>query len=103
MAGFVVFFIADPAFRADGEGKCQPSPDNCMFVYLTNDPGHDEETLSAQNGQVEYTLQLTGLHVETISQTQVKGDTTPSSKRAAKRSNKARATLLSMSAVLAKR
>jgi hypothetical protein len=99
-----VFFIADPAFRADGEGKCQPSPDNCMFVYLTKDAGHDEETLSAQNGQVEYTLQLTGLHVETVSKAAVTGDTTPSSKRAAKRHAKARrATLLTMPAIIAKR
>jgi hypothetical protein len=100
-----VFFIADPAFRADGEGKCLPSPDSCMFVYLTKDPGHDEETLSAQNGQVEYTLQLTGLHVQTISKDQVVGNTTPdkSGTPAAKRSKKAQATLLSMPAVLAKR
>jgi hypothetical protein len=99
-----VFFIADPAFRADGEGKCQPSPDNCTFVYLTKDAGQDEETLSAQNGQVEYTLQLTGLHVETISKDAVTGDTTPSSKRAAKRHAKARrATLLTLPAIVAKR
>jgi hypothetical protein len=99
-----VFFIADPAFRADGEGKCQPSPDNCMFVYLTKDAGQDEETLSAQNGQVEYTLQLTGLHVETVSKDAVTGDTTPSSKRAAKRHAQARrATLLTIPAIVAKR
>jgi hypothetical protein len=102
-----VFFIADPAFRAEGEGACQPTPENCMFVYLTKDPGHDEETLSAQNGQVEYVLQLTGLHVQTISKSQAVGDATPDKSGnppAAKRSKKTRVTLLSLPSVrLAKR
>jgi hypothetical protein len=91
-----VFFIADPAFRADGEGHCDPDPDHCMFVSLTTDPGEDEETLSAENGEVEYTLELTGLHIETLDQSQAVGDTTPSkSGSSAKRSRKASATLLS--------
>jgi hypothetical protein len=91
------FFIADPAFRADGEGSCDPNPDNCMFLTLKQDEGHNEETLSAQNGQVEYVLKLTGLHIKTLSEDAVKGDATPdkSSKRSAKRHYK---TLLSLSA-----
>lgn len=94
------FFVADPAFRADGEGSCDPSPDNCMFLTLRKDEGHNEETLSAQNGQVEYELKLTGLHVKTLTEDEVKGDTTPdkSSKRSAKRSAKRRKTLLSLPA-----
>jgi hypothetical protein len=100
-----MFFIADPAFRADGEGTCQPSPDNCMFVSLTKDAAHDEETLFAENGQVEYVLQLTGLHVKTLSEAQAVGDATPdtSSPAAKKRSKKRYATLLSMPAVRLKR
>jgi hypothetical protein len=95
------FFIADPAFRAEGEGDCAPDPDNCMFVSLTKDAAHNEETLSAQNGQVEYVLQLTGLHVHTVSKDQVAGDTTPSdpSTPAAKRQSRKRISLLSLPAV----
>ena len=96
-----MFFIADPAFRAEGEGECQPSPDNCMFVTLTKDASHDEETLSAQNGQIEYVLQLTGLHVKTLSEGQAVGNTTPdtSGTPAAKRTAKKRVSLISLPAV----
>jgi hypothetical protein len=96
-----VFFIADPAFRADGEGECVPDADNCMFLYLKKDADKNEETLSAQNGQIEYVLELTGLHVETVDQSKVVGDTTPSAKKA--RPRKLDATLLSLPSVVAKR
>ena len=93
-----VFFIADPAFRADGEGTCEPSPDNCMFLYLSKSEAHDEETLSAQNGQIEYTLKLTDLHVKYLSESEAVGDTTPEKDpgSAAKRRNR---TLLGLPAV----
>jgi hypothetical protein len=90
------FFIADPAFRADGEGSCQPSPDNCMFLSLRKDEDHNEATLSAQNGTIEFELKLTGLHVKRLSQDAVKGDTTPDT--SSKRSTKRRKTLLSLPA-----
>jgi hypothetical protein len=93
------FFIADPAFRADGEGSCDPSPENCMFLTLKKDEDHNEETLSAQNGQVEYVLKLTGLHIKTLSEDAVKGDTTPDKSSKRKRSAKRLyRTLLALSA-----
>jgi hypothetical protein len=108
-----VFFLPDPAFRADGEGDCLPSPDNCRFLYLKKDDAHNEETLSAQNGTIEYTLKLTGLHVKSISQSEAVGQTTPDKgtpKSGAKRLSKAQkakaarkakavATLLSLPAI----
>jgi hypothetical protein len=108
-----VFFLPDPAFRADGEGDCLPSPDNCRFLYLKKDDAHNEETLSAQNGTIEYTLKLTGLHVKSISQSEAVGKTTPDKgtpKSGAKRLSKAQkakaarkakavATLLSLPAI----
>jgi hypothetical protein len=94
-----MFFIADPAFRAEGEGTCSPDPDNCMFVYLKKDEDHNEETLSAQNGQVEYVLELTGLHVKNLSEDQAVGDTSPDKSGSAKRSSRRqRKSLLSMPA-----
>jgi hypothetical protein len=112
-----MFFIADPAFHADGEGTCQPTPANCMFVYLKTDQAKNEETLIAQNGQVEYTLKLTALHIKTLSQPQAVGSTTPdksgsgsgakhmakSSRAAAALNAQVRDTLLSMPALGAKR
>jgi hypothetical protein len=92
-----MFFIADPAFRADGEGECSPSPDNCMFVYLSTDEGHNEETLSAQNGRIEYVLKLEDLHTKGLSEDQALGDTTPDkSGDTAKRSKRQRRSLLSL-------
>ena len=102
-----VFFIADPAFRADGEGDCLPDPDNCMFLYLKKDADKNEETLSAQNGQVEYVLELTDLHIETVDKSKVVGDTTPSDSgsgsTAAKRRKKELASLVELPSLLAKR
>ena len=89
-----MFFIADPAFRVDGEGKCQPTPDNCMFLFLKTDDGHDEAVLSAQNGTVEYDLQLTGLHVKNLDESEAVGDSTPD--KSSKRRAKERVTLMSM-------
>jgi hypothetical protein len=98
-----MFFIADPAFKADGEGKCQPTPQNCMFLYLKADPSHDQETLSAQNGQIEYVLQLKALHIKSLTKAQAVGKTTPdksgkgkAKSKAAKRRAMEHATLLAM-------
>jgi hypothetical protein len=101
-----VFFIADPGFRADGEGHCQPSNADCRFVYLRKDDDHNEETLSAQGGQVQYTLILKDLHVKNLSESDAVGDTTPdkspsgSSKRKGK--GKVLPTLLNIPSLTAK-
>ncbi|MEA2387904.1 MAG: hypothetical protein QOG41_677 [Thermoleophilaceae bacterium] len=91
-----MFFIADPAFRVDGEGTCDPSPDNCMFLSLRKDEAHNEATLSAQNGKVEYDLELTGLHIKDLDQSAAVGDTTPTK---AKTRARRRASLLSLPAL----
>ena len=41
-----MFFVADPAYSADGEGSCQPTPQNCMFIFLKTDGAHNEETVT---------------------------------------------------------
>jgi hypothetical protein len=99
-----VFFIADPGFRADGEGKCQPSNDQCRFVYLKKDADHNEETLSAQGGQVQYTLILTDLHVKNLSESDAVGNTTPdkSPSGGSKRKGKVFPTLLNIPSLTAK-
>jgi hypothetical protein len=90
-----------------------PSADNCRFLYLKQDDDHNEATLSAQNGQIEYSVTLTGLHVKSLSQNDAVGDTTPdkspggSSKRLSKATGKSKrreiATLLSLPALGASR
>jgi hypothetical protein len=76
------FFIADPAYTADGEGTCNDR-EHCEFVTLRLSEGHNEETFT--DGQVAYDLKLTKLRREPISAAEAKGDSvdsTPKSKHA---------------------
>jgi hypothetical protein len=72
-----VFFIVDPAFEADGEGECAPTPEDCRFIYLGVDDSSDEETLSAADGNLEFVLQLDKIHVKNLSEADATGDSTP--------------------------
>ena len=87
-----VFFVVDPAFEADGEGTCNPSPDDCRFIYMGVEDDRDEETLSAAEGAVEYTLQLTKINIRHLSEAEAVGDAQPESNpdtpSAAKRSQR---------------
>ena len=106
-----VFFIIDPAYTAQGEGKCRPRGDDCRFIYLgVNDDG-DEESIFTADGESEYTLKLLKINRETISAARAKGDSTdtkPAAKGAAKRSAQADKSkdvpsLLDLPTLLAKR
>ena len=72
-----VFFIVDPSIKADGEGECNPSPEQCRFVYLGVDDDRNEETLSGAGGAVEYSLTLDKIHVKEVDAADVTGDATP--------------------------
>jgi hypothetical protein len=104
-----VFFVVDPSFEADGEGTCAPSPDDCRFIYLGLEDDRDEETLSAAEGAVEYTLQLTKINIRHLSEAEAVGDATPEASpdtpTAAKRSQRRKRdkTLMTVSLVAARR
>jgi hypothetical protein len=72
-----VFFIVDPSFEADGEGDCAPSEADCRFVYLGVDDDRDEETLSAAEGNLEYTLQLDRINIKHLTESDAVGDAKP--------------------------
>jgi len=72
-----VFFIVDPAFEADGEGDCQPSSDDCRFIFMGVDDDRDEMTLSAADGNLEYVLELDRIHIKNIDESEAQGDATP--------------------------
>jgi hypothetical protein len=74
-----VFFVVDPAFEADGEGKCSPSADDCRFIYLGVEDDRDEETLSAAEGALEYTLQLDRINIKRLSENEAVGNAQPES------------------------
>jgi hypothetical protein len=74
-----VFFVVDPAFEADGEGTCNPSPDDCRFIYMGVDEDHNEETLSAAEGALEYTLVLDRINILRLSENDAVGDAQPTS------------------------
>jgi hypothetical protein len=68
-----VFFIADPAFKAEGEGKCN-SRKHCTFVKLGVSDTRNEESFISQDGSVQYDIKLLRLNRENISSSQAKGD-----------------------------
>jgi hypothetical protein len=77
-----IFFIADPAFTASGEGECNDKQD-CRFVKLSLDGQKDQESFTSLDGTIVYKLKLLKLNREYISQSAAQGDTTapsPSSK-----------------------
>ena len=74
-----VFFIVDPAFEASGEGECRPDEDDCRFIYLGVDDDRDEETLSAAEGALEYTLKLNKINIQDLDQSEAIGDAQPTS------------------------
>jgi hypothetical protein len=61
-----MFYISDPAFEADGEGKCNASGDACRFVTLKLDDSSDEETFTATDGSISYDLKLDKINREEL-------------------------------------
>jgi hypothetical protein len=103
-----VFFVVDPAFEADGEGTCNPSPDDCRFIYMGLEDDRDEETLSAAEGAIEYTLQLTKINIKHLTEAEAVGDAQPEANpdtpSAAKRSQRRKQkNLMTVSVVAARR
>ena len=75
-----LFFIADPAFTASGEGTCNDKKD-CRFIKLTLDTKKNEETFTSLDGSTVYKLKLLKLNREFISNDQAQGDATSSSSK----------------------
>ena len=61
-----MFFISDPAFTAQGEGKCNAPGDACRFVTLKLSDTNDEETFTANDGSVSYDLKLVKINREEL-------------------------------------
>lgn len=77
-----IFFIANPSFTAEGEGKCNDK-DNCRFVKLRLADGANEHSFISEDGSTRYELKLIGLNRENISDAQAKGDADDSKGRPA--------------------
>jgi hypothetical protein len=61
-----LFYIADPGFTAQGEGKCNAKGAACRFVTLKVSDTADEETFSAIDGSISYDVKLTGIKREEL-------------------------------------
>jgi hypothetical protein len=61
-----MFFISDPGFTAQGEGKCNAKGAACRFVTLKLADTSDEETFSSVDGSVSYDLKLLGIKREEL-------------------------------------
>jgi hypothetical protein len=71
-----VFMINSSKYKADGEGKCQPSASSCDVVTLKVDESSNEETLAADDG-TQYTLKLTGIHKVPVGDAQTSTTNSP--------------------------
>ena len=60
-----LFFLNDPGFDAQGEGKCN-AKSACQFVTLSLSETTDEESFSAIDGSVSYDLKLLGIRREEL-------------------------------------
>ena len=70
-----IFFIADPAFTASGEGRCNDRK-TCRFVELGVSDGRNEHSFISEDGSQQYDVKLLGLNRENISSAEAKGDAT---------------------------
>jgi hypothetical protein len=61
-----MFFISDPGFVAEGEGKCNTSGEECRFVTLKLSDSSDEETFTSIDGSVSYNLKLLKINREEL-------------------------------------
>jgi hypothetical protein len=61
-----MFYVADPAFTAGGEGDCNASGADCRYVTLKVGDSTDEETFSAVDGSVSYDLKLLKVDRESL-------------------------------------
>ena len=77
-----IFFIADPAFTASGEGKCNDE-ENCRFVELGISDSRNEESFISEDGTEQFDVKLLKLKRENISSDEAKGDATDSKSKTA--------------------
>ncbi len=70
-----IFFIADPAFTATGEGECNDDK-NCRFVELGISDGRNEHSFVSEDGTEQFDVKLLKLKRENISSSEAKGDAT---------------------------
>jgi hypothetical protein len=61
-----MFYVADPAYTADGEGSCNADGAACRYVTLKVGDSTDEETFSAVDGSVSYDLKLLKINRESL-------------------------------------
>lgn len=55
--GKSAIFLVDASLRQRGDGRCLPSRDECTFLHLTTEEGHDLHYLETAEG-VEYSIRL---------------------------------------------
>jgi len=60
-----LFFLTDPGYDAQGEGKCLGTG-TCQFVTLSLSDSGDEENYSAKDGSTSYDLQLLDIRRENL-------------------------------------
>jgi hypothetical protein len=77
-----IFFIADPAFTATGEGKCNDRK-NCRFVELGISDSRNEHSFVSEDGSEQFDVKLLKLERQNITDSEAKGDATDAKSKTA--------------------
>ncbi|HWH44849.1 MAG TPA: hypothetical protein VNT32_08960 [Thermoleophilaceae bacterium] len=56
-------FLVDSSIEQHGDGRCKPSPEECTFLYLTLERGHDLHYFTTAEGE-RYAVRLTDINRE---------------------------------------
>lgn len=63
--GKTAIFLLDSAVSQDGDGRCQPSKDECTFIHLNAERNHDLHFLTTEDGR-QYAIRLLEIRKERV-------------------------------------
>ncbi|MEX0992365.1 MAG: hypothetical protein WDZ37_00040 [Solirubrobacterales bacterium] len=82
--GTTAVFLLSSSATTTGDGKCQPSDDECSFIYMTKGNSQTIEAIASDGAVTTYTLKLTGIGVKQVSEPQASSRSSHGSKRVRK-------------------
>jgi hypothetical protein len=63
--GKTAIFLLDSSVSQNGDGRCQPSKDECTFIHLNAERNHDLHFLTTEDGR-EYAIRLLEIRKERV-------------------------------------
>ena len=81
--GKTAIFLVDSALDQHGDGRCKPSRDECTFLHLTTEAGHDLHYLENEEGD-RYAIRLLDIRRERVETKKAKSSKKAQSSRKAR-------------------